>query len=126
MYADQRITLVPTIRVNPAIRVYGYYNIGGIRNRFNQSNSGMGIAPFERYGQVSTNTGSQDTWGIGSWEQFRATVTTPWGIITYGMKDFPIGLGRSPASGQEEARSWRSSPMDRSSSSRHSGTATAR
>lgn len=93
IYADQRLTLVPNIRVNPAIRVHGVYNIGGIRNRFNQTNSGMGIAPFERYGAVSTVTGSQDTAGIGSWEQVRATVRTPWGILSYGMKDFPFGLG---------------------------------
>ena len=114
-YVDQRLTFVPTIRVNEAVRVHGMYNIGGFRNMYNMSNggnngnitpfvspagaapvygSGVGVPPFERYMPVYTSDQSaMSTAAIGSWEQVRATVQVPWGILSYGLKDFPLGVG---------------------------------
>lgn len=94
IYPDHRLTLTPEFRVNGAIRVHGVYNIGGIRNRYNMTATGIGVPPFERYGAINAMSfSSQDTIGIGSWEQVRATVQLPWGILSYGMKDFPFGVG---------------------------------
>ena len=40
-----------------------------------------------------TSNNAYDTAAIGSWEQFRATVQLPFGIFSYGVKDFPFGTG---------------------------------
>ena len=101
LYVDQRLTFVPTIRVNEAIRVHGVYNVGGYRNMYAmwagadpQLGGGVGMPPFERYMPMYTSGQSaQSTAGVGSWEQVRATVQVPWGILSYGMKDFPFGVG---------------------------------
>ena len=102
MYPDMRLTFTPEWRVNQAIRVHGVYNVGGIRNKYAMySNSvvgnaggGVGMPPFERYmGQSAITFAAEDTIGIGSWEQVRATVQTPIGILSYGLKDFPYGQG---------------------------------
>ena len=97
LYNDSRMSLEPTIRVNRAIRLHGIYNIGGIRNKYRQTGTdvegnGVGVAPVERYymSQVSMNA----TDGVfGTWEQFRATMQTPWCIFSIGLKDFPMGIG---------------------------------
>jgi len=90
---DSRMTLEPTIRVNPAVRLHGVYNIGGYRNKYNMTNNGVGIAPLERYYQSQSSMNANDTGAIGSWEQFRATVNIPWGTLSIGLKDFPLGTG---------------------------------
>jgi hypothetical protein len=94
---DQRLTLVPTIRVNDAIRVHGVYNIGGYRNAFQQNAFGVGIPPFERYYQLRTSTYAYGTGGIGSWEQVRITVQLPIAVLSIGIKDFPFGTGAALA-----------------------------
>jgi hypothetical protein len=94
LYVDQRLTFVPEIRVNQAVRVHGTYNVGGIRNMFNMSAGGVGFPPFERYMAIHTqNSASVSTAGIGSWEQVRATAQLPFAILSYGMKDFSLGFG---------------------------------
>ncbi len=97
IYNDQRLTLVPTIRVNNAIRVHGVYNIGGYRNNFAQRAGGVGVPPFERYYMFRTSTYVYGTSGIGSWEQVRLTVQLPICILSIGVKDFPFGTGASLA-----------------------------
>ena len=54
---------------------------------------GAGVPPFERYYMSQTSGNAYDTAAIGSWEQFRATVQTPFAILSYGVKDFPFGTG---------------------------------
>jgi hypothetical protein len=99
LYVDQRLTFVPTFRVNQAIRVHGMYNVGGFRNMYNMSAggpnlSGVGVPPFERYmPNYTSDSSAMSTAALGSWEQVRATVQVPWGILSYGMKDFPFGIG---------------------------------
>jgi hypothetical protein len=107
----------PTIRVNKAIRVHGVYNIGGYRHKYAQRafyntydtvpggfvglgeripvNPTAGVPPFENYYQSQTSQNAEDTAAIGSWEQFRATITIPWGIFSIGVKNFPFGTGIS-------------------------------
>jgi len=108
---DSRLTLYPTIRACPAIRVHGVYNVGGYRNKYTQYDLklagatdavtglatpftyGVGMPPFERYYVHSMRSASYETAAVGSWEQFRATIQLPWGILSIGAKDFPLGTG---------------------------------
>jgi len=95
---DQKMTLVPTIKVNPLIRVHGVYTVGGYRNKFNQTSAGatngVGVPPFERwYMHDSSPNAAYNTAAIGSWEQIRATFHIPWGWISVGVKDYPLGTG---------------------------------
>jgi len=96
-YSDNRLTLYPEIRVNPAIRVHGVYTIGGYRNKYAQYATGVGFPPFERNYMEGVSNNAYDTAGIGSWEQFRVTAQTPIGIFSYGVKDFPFGTGATLA-----------------------------
>lgn len=94
LWSDSKLTMWPVIRVNPAIRVHGIYTVGGYRNKFDQSATGVGIPPTERWYMSQTSTGSAfDTAAFGSWEQFRATIQMPIGIFSIGVKDFPWGTG---------------------------------
>jgi len=90
---DQKMTLIPTIKVNPAIRVHGVYTVGGYRNKYNQTAGGVGVPPFERwYMHDSSPNAAYNTAAIGSWEQIRATFHTPWATFSVGVKDFPLGV----------------------------------
>jgi len=94
---DQKMTLIPTIKVNQAIRVHGVYTVGGYRNKYNQTSagavSGVGVPPFERwYMHDSSPNAAYNTAAIGSWEQIRATFHTPWATFSIGVKDFPLGV----------------------------------
>jgi len=99
---DQKMTLVPTIKVNNAIRVHGVYTVGGYRNKYNATSAGLtngvGIPPFERwYMHDSSPNAAYNTAAIGSWEQIRATFHTPWATFSIGVKDFPLGVGTNTA-----------------------------
>jgi hypothetical protein len=98
LYHDSRLTLRPVIRVNPAIRVFGVYTVGGMRHKYFQNyiggyGIGIGTPPFERYYVHQTSDNAYDTAALGSWEQFRATIQTPLFIMSIGVKDFPFGTG---------------------------------
>jgi hypothetical protein len=113
---DMRLTLYPEIRVNSAVRIFGVYNVGGYRNKYFQNGTpgipnsfgglpilgdaalgGVGVPPFERYYMSQTSMNAYDTAAIGSWEQFRATLQLPWGVLSIGVKDFPFGVGATLA-----------------------------
>jgi hypothetical protein len=91
-----RTVLKPVIRVNKAIRVFGTYNIGGYRNKRFSPNQ-AGIPPFEDYYMHQTSVAAYNTAAVGSWTQLRATVQIPWGVLSYGIKDFPLGTGSNLA-----------------------------
>jgi hypothetical protein len=101
-YNDSRLALEPTIRVNKAIRVHGVYNVGGMRHKYMQASMGTtytngdgpGVVPTERYYMSQTSMNAYDG-TLATWEQFRATITFPFGIWSIGLKDFPFGLGAS-------------------------------
>jgi len=117
-YRDSRWTLRPVVRVNKCIRVHGVYTVGGYRNKYVQQSywnafdttpggfdlvgnrtavPSAGIPPFERYYMQQESVAAYNTAAIGSWEQFRATITIPWGIFSIGVKDFPFGTGATLA-----------------------------
>lgn len=111
-YNDSRFTLRPVFRLNRAVRVFGVYTIGGMRNKYKQNNVydfrwssyvgaqqrgdlgsfGLGAAPLSRYYMSETSMNAYDG-TFGTWEQFRLTARMPWGIWSVGMKDFPFGTG---------------------------------
>lgn len=96
-YNDSKLTIQPEIRINQAIRVHGVYNIGGMRNKYRQTGTnvfgdGVGAAPLERYYMSQSSMNAYDG-TFGTWEQFRATMQTPWCIFSIGLKDFPLGTG---------------------------------
>jgi len=115
LISDSRWTMRPTVRVNKCIRVHGVYNIGGYRHKYAQRQyvnvydtavtgfgvgnrvvqPSAGVPPFENYYMSQTSMNAYDTAAIGSWEQFRATITIPWGIFSIGVKNFPFGTGIS-------------------------------
>jgi hypothetical protein len=104
---DSRLTLYPSIRLNPAIRWDVVLNIGGLRHKYMQYNSAVsnfsdifsgatpavGVPAYERYYVHQTSMNAYDTAAIPSIEQFRFTVQMPWAIWSAGVKDFPFGLG---------------------------------
>jgi len=93
---EMRVELIPTFRVNKAIRVYGHYNIGGIRNRYAPVVAGVGTngaPPFEKWAMMRASRNGDDTAMLGSWDQLRATIQLPWGVISIGNKNFPLGTG---------------------------------
>jgi hypothetical protein len=102
-YSDNRLTLYPEIRINPAIRVHGVYTIAGYRNKYAQASgvagtpTGVGVPPLERSYMEGVSQNAYDTAGIGSWEQIRVTAQTPIGVFSYGIKDFPFGTGATLA-----------------------------
>lgn len=93
---DSRIEINPVIQVNPAIRVFGRYNIGGFRHKYWQNFNAAApnpVTPYERYATFRTSENAYDTAALGSWELFRATLQVPWGVFSLGQKDFPFGTG---------------------------------
>ncbi len=92
-YNDDRLTLYPEIRLNPAIRVLSVVTIGGYRNKFAQHTAGVGIPPLERYSMQGVSDNAYDTAAVVSLEQFRVTAQTPIAILSFGLKDFPFGTG---------------------------------
>jgi hypothetical protein len=86
---DSKLSFKPTVRVNKAIRVHGTYYIGGIRNRDNFAI----FTPQQGEYYVSQTRASANDGIIANWDQVRATVQVPWGVFSYGVKDFPLGIG---------------------------------
>lgn len=99
MMQESRMTLRPSVKVNRAIRVHGVATIGGYRHKYvpyeQIAGTGvpLGVPPFERYYTSQTSMNAYDTAAEISVEQFRATVKIPWGILSFGVKDFPLGTG---------------------------------
>lgn len=96
-YRDQRVTFRPHLRVNPAIDFHSRFTIGGYRNKFDQTASGVGIPPLERYYQERTSMNGYDTAGLISMETWKAVIRMPWGTLSVGIKDFPVGIGATLA-----------------------------
>jgi hypothetical protein len=111
IYNDSKFTLRPVFKLNPAVKIFGVYTIGGMRNKYKQNNvsdyvsttasiqgggslgsSALGAAPLERYYMSQTSMNAYDG-TFGTWEQFRLTATLPWGVWSIGVKDFPFGTG---------------------------------
>lgn len=87
-----RMAIHPEFRVNPAIRVRGEYQIGS-RESFNQTVAGG--FPIDAY-PVYINTdayGAHRTFADGQWSQLWVSMQMPWGVLVYGKRPAPFGLG---------------------------------
>ncbi len=100
LWHDTRMVLRPVIRVNKAVRVFGAYALGGIRNKYAQYDTSLlglrdsiGTPPFEDWYQHRVSMNAYDTAAIGSWRMVRSTIQNPWGVFSIGIKDFPLGTG---------------------------------
>ncbi len=94
---EQRATFFPSFMINPAVSFHSVMTIGGYRNKYAQSANGVGIPPFERYYTDRTSLNAFDTAAILSVEQWKVLWHLPWGTLSLGMKDFPIGTGATLA-----------------------------
>ncbi len=89
---DQRMTFNPILRVNNAISFYCNMDLASIRNKYNHRDyQTNGI--LDRWYQDRTSANAFDTAMIPSINQWRLAAQLPWGILSVGAKDFPIGTG---------------------------------
>lgn len=89
--SDSTLRIFPVLNVNPAIKVFGVYRVGGIRNQYAQQAVGVRQPPLERYYMSQVSNNAYDTAGVDSWEQFRAAIVLPFATLSIGVKDFPFG-----------------------------------
>jgi hypothetical protein len=87
----QRMEFYPEIRINPAIRLRGWYQIGTFESGLN---SQVQVSP-ETYGlyRNSSNPGAWNPISTGEWTQWWATAETPWGIAVVGKRPLAFGIG---------------------------------
>jgi hypothetical protein len=89
---DQRMTFNPILKVNNAISFYCNMDLASIRNKYNHRDyQTNGI--LDRWYQDRTSANAFDTAMIPSINQWRLAAQLPWGILSVGAKDFPIGTG---------------------------------
>ena len=81
----QRMEFYPEIRINPAIRLRGWYQIG-------TTEFGPLVATYGLY-VSSSNPGAWNPISTGEWTQWWATVETPWGIVVAGKRPLSFGIG---------------------------------
>ncbi len=111
--ADMRMTFDLGFRVLKAIQLSTRINFGGYRYAFGQTRQQNltttgrpfstadpsyqilypGLPPFERYYMVSSSAGTYNTAAIPSVEEMRASIQLPIGLLTYGTRGFPVGIG---------------------------------
>jgi hypothetical protein len=100
---DMRLTVRPVISLNEAMRIEAVLTFGGLRHAWNQrSFDGWGMLstgspPFERYYMSQSSDAAYTTASLPSVEQLRATVRMPLGVLSVGIKDFPVGTGATLA-----------------------------
>lgn len=122
--ADMRMRLYPTIRINEAMEAYLTLNIGGFRHKYSMNRSDVdgiidggaatlyptftkvnlmpGTPPFENYYMSQTSDAAYNTASIISVEQFKVAFHLPWGVFSFGTKNFPIGTGATFARNTRE------------------------
>jgi hypothetical protein len=77
----QRVEFYPELRLNPAIKLRGWYQIGWV--------GANGYSYYEN----SQNPGSWSIIDTGTWTQWWGTAQTPWGIVVVGKRPFAFGIG---------------------------------
>lgn len=77
----QRMELYPEFRINPAIRLRGWYQIGSL------------VGPTYSLYENSSSPGAWNIIDTGSWTQLWATAETPWGILVAGKRPLNFGIG---------------------------------
>jgi hypothetical protein len=120
---DMKMTLYPSIRVNPAIEIFLALNIGGFRNKYamfsndaaemigfdsfgrgtaGSLNYSSGVPPLERYYMSQTSDAATNTASLISVDEFKFAVQVPMGFLSFGTKNFPLGTGATFARNTRE------------------------
>jgi hypothetical protein len=89
---DQRMTFLPEIRINNAIRLRGVFDLASIRQKYNHRDYETN-GPLDRWYQDRTSANAFDTAMIPSFSQWHASAQLPWGVVQLGARDFPWGAG---------------------------------
>ncbi len=89
---DQRMTFLPEIRINNAIRLRGNVDLAGIRQKYNHRDLQTN-GPMDRWYQDRMSQNAFDTAMIPSVNQWHLTAQMPWGLLSAGARDFPWGPG---------------------------------
>jgi hypothetical protein len=85
----QRMEFYPEFRINPAIRLRGWYQIG--TSEFVP----LALDVPGGYGlyRNSSNPGAWNSIHTGEWTQWWATAETPWGLVVVGKRPLGFGIG---------------------------------
>ncbi|MGC8658035.1 MAG: hypothetical protein ACP5U1_03080 [Desulfomonilaceae bacterium] len=89
---DQRMTFLPELRINNAIRLRGNIDLASIRQKYNHRDM-ITNGPMDRWYQDRMSQNAYDTAMIPSINQWHLTAQLPWGILSAGARDFPWGTG---------------------------------
>ena len=89
---DQRMTFMPQIRINDAIRFQSNFDLASIRQKYNHRDYQTN-GPLDRWYQDRTSANAFDTAMIPSINQWHLTAQLPWGVISIGPRNFPWGTG---------------------------------
>lgn len=89
---DQKMKIVPTIRINNAHRLHGVIDFASYRQRYNHRDV-VTNGPLDLWYQDRFSAAGTDTAMIPSISQWRLTSQLPWGVLSIGAKDFPFGTG---------------------------------
>jgi hypothetical protein len=82
----QRVEFFPEIRINPAISLRGWYQIGAVEA------PATVLGTYGLY-RNSSDPGAWNPISSGEWTQWWARAQTPWGIVVVGKRPLGFGIG---------------------------------
>ena len=89
---DQRMTFLPELRINNAIRLRGNIDLASIRQKYNHRDM-VTNGPMDRWYQDRMSQNAFDTAMTPSINQWHLTAQLPWGVLSVGARDFAWGTG---------------------------------
>lgn len=84
------MTIYPEIRLNEALRIRGSYRIGSWETPYAAASRGSMVRSEYPEGMAP---GVQRSFSPGYWETLWASLQTPWGIVVFGKRPAPFGMG---------------------------------
>ena len=84
------MTIHPEIRLNEALRIRGSYRIGSWETPYTQTSNGFLVRSEYPEGMAP---GVLRSFSPGYWETLWASLQTPWGIVVFGKRPAPFGMG---------------------------------
>jgi len=88
-----RMWFHPEFRVNPVIRIRAEYQIGNRESLNRIEPGGFVINSYPVAITSDFSYGAHHTFADGQWSQLWVSAVTPWGIVVYGKRQAPWGLG---------------------------------
>ncbi len=84
------MTIYPEIRLNEALRIRGSYRIGSWETPYSSASRGTMVRSEYPEGMAP---GVLRSFSPGYWETLWASLQTPWGIVVFGKRPAPFGMG---------------------------------